>query len=86
MEIRQRDITNSDIFGSDNLDHADVLLQQEGLWTKPMNSSWVMGLTISYAASIFPFAYLICALIPDDYTLHNGRWEHPLCIIGGSLF
>lgn len=39
MEIRQRDITNSDIFGSDNLDHADVLLQQEGLWTKPMNSS-----------------------------------------------
>lgn len=39
MEIRQRDITNSDLFGSDNLDHADVLLQQEGLWTKSMNSS-----------------------------------------------
>lgn len=44
------------------------------------------NLTISYAASICPFAYLICALIPDDYTLHNGRWEHPLCAVGGSLF
>lgn len=83
MKIRQADMTNLDLSGSDNLDQADV--QRAG---RPVDQicqqllSHGASLTIFFATNICLFACLVYTLIRNGFTLCMGRREHPSSITG----